>query len=104
MEADVPVAGGLFQMRAGPHRACGIVQHLGGHRAQKETPEWPVSMRRHHDEAGAVGVRAVDDLAGRVAPHYLPGHGNIGALARPVSGEFAFPLLQLSWVRSAAVE
>src|ERR1019366_8172776 len=40
-EADGLVTGSILQVGTGPHRAPGVVQHLGRHGAQKKPPEWP---------------------------------------------------------------
>ena len=72
-EADGLVTGSLFQVGTRPHRAPGVVQHLGGHGTQKKPPEWPVSMSRHDDQVDIVVPRIVDDLSGRIAFHHLLG-------------------------------
>src|SRR6266567_2449095 len=44
-----------------------VMQNLGGDRAQDEAPKRTVSMGGDYNEAGALGMRELDDLAGRVS-------------------------------------
>jgi hypothetical protein len=57
----------LLHVHAGPDRAAGVVEHLGGHGTENESPEQAVAMSREHDESRAGPFGFLDDPEGRVA-------------------------------------
>ena len=48
-------------MRACPHRAICVVEHLGGNRAEEESPKRATSVGGHHDEVRVISARSLDD-------------------------------------------
>jgi hypothetical protein len=53
LERDMFERRNLLHVHAGPDRAAGVVEHLGGHGTENESPEQAVAMSRKHDESRA---------------------------------------------------
>ena len=58
---------GCFRMRGGPDGTFGIVQDLGGNRAEQCGPEATAAARGHHDEVDIRGAREFNYTVARVA-------------------------------------
>src|ERR1035441_5716603 len=59
-----------LHVATGPYRTDGVMEHLGGDRAQQETSERSVPVGRHHNEVALLTGSKLDDGLRRVAlPH-----------------------------------
>ena len=74
---------------AGPDGGADIVQHLGGDRAEQQSPHHPAAARRHHHQIGALVLQDVVNDAARFTflgqrLDAVPGEALGGELAQPL--------------------
>jgi hypothetical protein len=80
-EAARPIGRGVRNMCARKNRTIRVMQDFGGNRAQDKAAEGSVSVRRDHDETGALGMCEVDDLGGGISRYHLPAHVHVPEFA-----------------------
>ena len=81
-------------MRTGQDRTRGIMQHLGRHRAQQESPERSVPVGRHDNQVKVPVVGIIDDLLGGIAFFDYPGDRDAFETLGGKAVQFCFALLK----------